>query len=157
MRAFKVGDSIKQAKPFESLEQELYLTLQRLAGELNADLGELFKASGLSGPQYNILRILRGAGANGLPCSEVAERLVTKAPDMTRLLDRMEKQGWVTRCRHENDRRVVTARITEAGLALLEGLDPSVAALHKAQFAHLGEERVRELLGLLEAARARPT
>ncbi|WMT57184.1 MarR family transcriptional regulator [Truepera radiovictrix] len=158
MRTFSadIRNAIKQAKPFASLEHELYLTLQRLAGELGAELGELFRAAGLSGPQYNILRILRGAGAAGLPCSEVAERLVTKAPDVTRLLDRMEKRGWVTRCRHAGDRRVVTARITAAGLSLLAALDAPVAALHEAQFAHLTPEQRGGLLELLRAARARP-
>lgn len=156
MIAFKVAASIQQIKPFGSLEHELYLTVQRLASELSAEVSELLRDLGLSGPQYNILRILRGAGGAGLPCSEIAERLVTKAPDMTRLLDRMEQQGLVTRCRDGRDRRVVAARITDQGLTLLGRLDAPLGALHEKQFAHLGAEGAAQLLGLLEGARSRP-
>lgn len=153
---FKLGAATKQTKPFRSLEHALYITLQRLASDLHQESAELFRDVGLSAPQFNILRILRGAGEEGLPCTDISERLITRAPDITRLLDRMEKQGLVTRCRSESDRRVVTARIAEAGLALLARLDAPLAALHRKQFAHLNAEKSAWLLELLEEVRLRP-
>ncbi len=151
----KQATSSNRGKPL-SLEHALYLSLQRLASELHQETAELFKEAGLSAPQFNILRILRGAGEGGLPCNDISERLIARAPDMTRLLDRMEQQGLVTRNRSEVDRRIVAARITEAGLALLAGLDAPLLNLHQQQFAPLGEEKSARLLELLEAARAKP-
>ena len=146
----KLASSIKQNIPFLSLEEELSLVLFRLANDLGYEMAELLKAENLSASQYNILRILRGAGETGHACSAVAERLVVKAPDMTRLLDRMEKQGLITRQREAHDRRVVTTRITEAGLKLLAKLEAPLATLQKQQFKQLSKTKKEQLLTLLE-------
>ncbi len=141
-----------------SLEHEVYLSLQRLAVSLSYDVAELFRKHGLSAPQFNILRILRGAAGGdidhpGLSAHDIRERLLVHAPDLTRLLDRMSTQGLVTRCRTAADRRVVTTRLTAKGLELLAELDAPLKALHANQFSGLDEAQLRELLGLLEAAR----
>lgn len=141
---------------FTSLEHEVYLSLQRLALTLGYDAAELFKAFELSAPQFNILRILRGAAesgaAEGLACGEIGERLLAHAPDLTRLLDRMALQGLVVRERGNSDRRVVKTRITKQGLELLAELDAPLAELHIRQLGHLGNERLEALKTLLAAA-----
>src|SRR6476660_4101581 len=128
VRSMGLGRDIKKSKPFDSLEQEAMLNLARtwdiLSGEI---MTRVFKPAALSAAQYNVLRILRGAGEH-LPCGEIASRMITRAPDMTRLLDRLEKRKLVSRCRQPNDRRVVAVRITDAGLRLLAGLDPLIVA-----------------------------
>lgn len=151
----KLASSIKQTQPFSSLEQEVSLTFFRLATELEHESSSLFKAHGLSMAQYNVLRILRGAGEAGMACGDIGDRLVTKAPDITRLLDRLERQGLITRSRETNDRRVVTTRITERGREILAELDAPVVLLHKRQFGHLGEEKLHQLLTLLEEVSSR--
>jgi DNA-binding MarR family transcriptional regulator len=116
-------------------------------------MAELFRTVGLSPTQYNALRILRGAGEPGLTCGEIASRLITADPDVTRLLDRLEKAQLIARVRSTEDRRVVRARITPAGLEALAGLDGPVAALHVRQLGHMGRERLATLIELLESAR----
>jgi DNA-binding MarR family transcriptional regulator len=143
---------LKQTKPFSSPEHEAFLAIQRLASELVQGSAELLKAHGLTGAQYNVLRILRGAGRDGLACSGIGDRLVARDPDMTRLLDRMEKSGFVERARASDDRRVVTTRITAKGLAVVAKIDAPMAELHKRQLGHLGRARLKELLSLLEDA-----
>ncbi len=114
--------------------------------------GRAIKAADLTSNQYNVLRILRGA-PEGLACGEVAERMLTRDPDITRLLDRMEKRGLITRSREEKDRRTVVTRITAEGLKLLGKLDEPVQEAHRKQLGHLGRERLRALAGLLAACR----
>ena len=149
---------IKKLKPFDLLEQEAMLNLARtcdvLAGEMSS---EVLKPAGLSPAQYNVLRILRGAGGAGeqLSCSEIANRMITRDPDMTRLLDRLEKRKLVSRCRQKSDRRVVAVRITDAGLAVLADLDPKVVAAHRKQLGHMTEAELKQLIALLEKARTR--
>lgn len=144
---------IKQKKPFSLREEELFLNIVRTADLLSRRGAELFKEHDLSPNQYNVLRILRGAGAEGLACGEVGERMVTRDPDITRLLDRLEKRDLVKRAREKGDRRVVTARITPAGLDLLKRLDEPLARCHKAQLGHLDPKQQETLIHLLEAAR----
>jgi DNA-binding MarR family transcriptional regulator len=151
----RLRTAIKQRKPFEGPEHEVFLTLQRLASELGHEVSELLKPHGLSAAQYNVLRILRGTEDDGLACGEIANRLVAKDPDITRLLDRLEDTGLVTRSRSKSDRRVVTAKISSAGGELLATLDEPMAALHKEQLGHLSRDRIRQLLDLLEEAAAR--
>ena len=110
---------LKQQKPFGSLEQEVVLNVMRTAGSFRKGVSEVLKPFDLSSPQYNILRILRGAPEDGLPCSEVGDRLVGRDPDVTRLLDRLEKRELVERGRSLSDRRVVNARITAPGISPL--------------------------------------
>ncbi len=141
------------AHPAMGLEQAAFLDLQRLAADLAQEVVELLKPAGLSGAQYNVLRILRGAGEAGLPCGEIAARMISKDPDITRLLDRLEKRGLVTRARESGDRRVVTTRITDEARTQLATLDEPVAALHRRQLAGLGEEKLRALMALLDEAR----
>lgn len=144
---------IKQKKPFQVREEELFLNIVRTADLLSRKGVELLKAADLSPNQYNVLRILRGAGAEGLACGEIGERMVTRDPDVTRLLDRLEKRDLVKRSRDKGDRRVVTARIAPAGLDLLRQLDEPVMQWHKAQLGHLDAKQQEALIHLLELAR----
>jgi DNA-binding MarR family transcriptional regulator len=146
---------LKKAKPFDLVEQEAYLNVLRTAQVLTAGFEQLFRQFKLSLTQYNVLRILRGVGGP-LPSGQIAERLVTRDPDITRLLDRLEKRGLITRQRGEADRRVVLASITPEGLEILTKLDDPVLDLHRAQLGHLGSERLKTLIELLEHARSTP-
>ncbi len=142
--------------PFRSLEQGAFLSLLRTGDALLRRVEEALRPAGLSHTQYNVLRILRGAGPQGLACREVAERMLTRDPDVTRLLDRLERRRLVKRARERRDRRVVSVRITAAGLRILKELDAPIAALHRAQLKHMGGRRLRSLLALLALARAGP-
>ena len=136
------------------LEQEAFLHLMRTADALMRDLEEVFKPAGLSPTQYNVLRILRGAGPGaGMACNQIGQRMITRDPDMTRLLDRLEKRGLITRSRDTKDRRVVHARITDQGLKLIKGLDRPVQDAHRRQLGNLGNKRLKMLSQLLEEAR----
>jgi DNA-binding MarR family transcriptional regulator len=146
-------EEIKQKKPFESLAQEVVLNVMRTAATFRKGVAEALKPFDLTAPQYNILRILRGAPEDGLPCSEVGERLVSQDPDVTRLLDRLERRGLVTRGRSLTDRRVVNARITTAGMTLADQLDGPINTVHETQLGHMKKKRLRELIELLEKAR----
>jgi DNA-binding MarR family transcriptional regulator len=115
--------ALKQTRPFVSLEQEVYLSHLRTTSELSHAVDQFFRPFGITSSQYNVLRILRGAGADGLCRNEISERMVTATPDMSRLLDRMEKAGWVTRERAEDDRRQVSTYITKSGMELLAKLE----------------------------------
>jgi len=149
----KIAAEIKQRKPFSSLEEEANIALMRTADVLASRAGALFKAHGISPTQYNVLRILRGAGADGHRCSEIGERMITRDPDITRLLDRMEKSGLIARTRGEKDRRVVITRITPKGLELLRELDRPVIEFNKRALGHMGKRKLRSLLALLSDAR----
>ena len=144
---------IRQSRPFVNREEEAFLNLQRTASLLLLALGRELKAYDLTPAQYNALRILRGAGSQALTCGEIGERLVSPGPDVTRLLDRLEARQLVTRLRDEDDRRVVRARITAPGQALLEDLDAPVEQALGGLLGHLGEEKLRQLVQLLEQAR----
>ena len=137
------------------LEDTIFISLQKTADSLGLEAEQLLKPHGLTGTQYNVLRILRGAEPTGLPCSGIGERMISHDPDMTRLLDRMEKRGLIVRQRQTDDRRVIKARITPAGLTLLKSLDQPVRELHKRQFHHLPTARLKTLAQLLEEVRAR--
>jgi len=144
---------IKQARPFSSPEEESLLSLQRTADRLQWRSSELFKPYGISPTQYNALRILRGAKDRGHSCSEIAERMINRDPDVTRLIDRLERRGLVQRAREDRDRRVVIARITPEELELLKGLDRPVEELTRKILGHLGNQRLKTLIKLLEMAR----
>src|SRR6266478_4884762 len=133
-------------------EEAAFLDLLRTCDLLSRGPAQFLKSEDLSPTQYNVLRILRGAPP-GLPCGEIANRMITRDPDVTRLLDRLEKRDLVSRCRKQKDRRVVYTRITDQGLKLLAELDPQVKAGHKKQLAHLGADKLRHLIELLETAR----
>ncbi len=131
------------------LAHDAFVALTRSADALSRGVETLLKSADVSPSQYNVLRILRGAGARGLCCHEVGERMITRDPDITRLFDRLEKRGLIERWRNEKDRRVVMARISKAGRALLTRLDGPVADLHHAQLGHLGESNLKQLIDLL--------
>jgi DNA-binding MarR family transcriptional regulator len=131
-------------------EDRAFIALQKAADKLAMQAEQLLRSNGLTGAQYNVLRILRGAEPQGLACSSIAERMISHDPDMTRLLDRMETRKLITRRRQSDDRRVVKTRITSSGLELLRRLDPTVRELHKRQFAHIAAARVRTLADLLD-------
>jgi len=149
----KGESAAKPRKPLHRLEQEAFLSLQRTADLLARGAEEAIKPSGLSGTQYNVLRILRGAGPGGLCCGEVAERMITHDPDITRLLDRLEKRGLIVRARDSKDRRIITVRIAPEGLRILAELDEPIEEFHRRQLGHLGKRRLQLLLGLLNTAR----
>ncbi len=136
-----------------SPEEAAFLELMRTSDMLSRGFAPLLKAEELSSTQYNVLRILRGA-PEGLPCGEIGTRMITRDPDITRLLDRLEKRGLVSRCRETKDRRTVLTRITDAGLELLARLDEPVQEVHRAQMGHLGRERLQALVELVRAARS---
>jgi DNA-binding MarR family transcriptional regulator len=140
----------REGRPELPAEDRTFIALQRAAIHLAQEAEQLLKANGLSGAQYNVLRILRGAEPEGLACSSIGERMISHDPDMTRLLDRMEKRELITRARQSDDRRVVKARITAQGLELLKKLDGPVRNLHKRQFAHMGISKMRSLASLLD-------
>ncbi|HTV58199.1 MAG TPA: MarR family transcriptional regulator [Verrucomicrobiae bacterium] len=130
------------------------MELLRTTDALSRGLIGVLKAHALSSTQYNVLRILRGA-PGGLPCGEIAQRMITRDPDITRLLDRLGKRRLIIRSRETFDRRTVTARITPAGLRLLARLDQPVQAAHRRQLGHLGPKRLKTLIQLLEACRSK--
>jgi DNA-binding MarR family transcriptional regulator len=144
---------IQQSKPFNSLEDEAAVALQLTADRLDWRLSELLKAFDLSPTQYNALRILRGAGEEGRSCSEMAERMINHDPDITRLVDRLERRGLAARSREGRDRRVITTRITQGGLDLLATLDRPLEEFGRKIFGPLGEQRLRTLVQLLQAVR----
>ena len=135
---------------FETPPLLAYDQLLRTALELDLELGQALRPAEVTPAQYNVLRILRDAGSDGAACSDIAERLVRPDPDVTRLLDRLEARGFVTRARDTVDRRVVLARITDDGLAVLEKHGAAIAALHAEQFRRLGAGEFRTLVALLE-------
>lgn len=143
------------ARPSMLREAQIFISLQKTADSLGLEAEQLFKPHGLTGTQYNVLRILRGSEPEGLACSSIGERMISHDPDMTRLLDRMQKRGLISRERQTDDRRVVKTRITPAGLALLKSLDQPVRELHKRQFRHMSGARLKTLAQLLEDVRAR--
>lgn len=146
-------DEIRQTRPFRSAGQEAALSVLRTADVLRKRFGAVVGESGLTPQQYNVLRILRGAGAGGLPTLEIAARMVEQAPGITRLLDRLEAADLVFRSRSGEDRRAVLCRATAKALALLEELDGPVAAADESAVAGLTEAERRQLIRLLEKVR----
>lgn len=145
----------KTSSPSVPLEDRIFVGLLQIADAISQEAEQLLKAAGLTGAQYNVLRILRGAEPQGLACRGIGDRMISHDPDMTRLLDRMEKRRLITRERQTDDRRVVKTRITPQALSLLKTLDQPVHDLHKRQFRHLPAARLKTLGALLEEVRAR--
>ena len=141
-----------RARKTGSAEEAVFLELLRTCELLSRGPAQVIKQADLSATQYNVLRILRGA-PEGLPCGEIGNRMITRDPDITRLLDRLEKRGLIARCRENKDRRMVMTRITPEGLKLLDRLDEPVQQAHRRQLGHLGRERMRALAELLRACR----
>jgi len=148
-----IREELKQTKPFFSAAQEAFLSIQRTADALSQKIEEFLKPWGISGTQYNVLRILRGAGSEGLRCGEIAERMVAHDPDITRLLDRMEKAGWIERARDTRDRRVVLTHINRRGLDLLKQIDKPIEEFTQELGSHIPEKRFRDLIEILDEIR----
>jgi MarR family transcriptional regulator, organic hydroperoxide resistance regulator len=144
---------LKQKVPFPSREQEAYLSLLRTADSLQARVEARLKEFGLTGTQYNTLRILRGAGPEGLPCRDIGERMITHDPDITRLLNRLEGRGFVARTRSLHDRRIIYSKITAAGLKLLREMDAPIENHSREMLQHVGQNKLRQLIALLELVR----
>jgi DNA-binding MarR family transcriptional regulator len=149
-----VSSPFKTASASLPLESHIFVALLKLADTVGQEAEQLFRSQGLTGAQYNVLRILRDAGPDGLPCRGIGDLMISHDPDMTRLLDRMEKRRLITRTRQADDRRVVRTRITREGLEILKTLDQPVRELHKRQFRHMSAARLKALAQLLEEARA---
>lgn len=148
-------EEIKQMKPFGSKEEEVFLNLQRTAETLSWAVAAALKPYELTLVQYNVLRILRGAGVDGIKCCEISGRLVTKDSDITRLLDRLEMRALAERARDERDRRAVVSRITAKGLKFLAELDAPVLECSRVQLEHLSFEQLEQLNELLVLARSK--
>src|SRR6478736_8257272 len=146
-------------QPINTLEQDVFVHAQRTADWLMRDVEDVLKDARLSPTQYNVLRILRSAGTSspaGMACHEIGQRMITRDPDLTRLLDRLEDRDLISRSRERQDRRVIRVRITPDGLRLLRDLDEPIRTTHRRQLSHLGDKRLRLLKRLLEMARQRP-
>ena len=150
----KLQAEVKRGKALASLEEDVYLNILRAAELLSWRVVETLKQVELTPTQYNVLRILRGAGRAGASCSEISERMVTKDSDITRLLDRLETRKLISRERETKDRRRIIARITPNGLRLLSELDKPVQQCHCHQLGHLGEKQLASLNKLLETVRS---
>ena len=147
--------ALKQNRPFESLEQEAYLSILRTASELSHAVDQFFRPFDITPSQYNVLRILRGAGPKGLCRNEISQRMVTATPDMSRLLDRIEKAGWVTREQSEDDRRQVSTYITKPGMELLASLERPVRDFVARIFDDAAVGDLKTMLKVNERVRAK--
>jgi DNA-binding MarR family transcriptional regulator len=144
----------RTGRSFDSTEQEVFLNLWRTYDRLRILEEELFSSHGLTPQQYNALRLLRTEHPGSMPTLALAARLISRAPDITRLLDKLEQRGLIQRERLADNRRVVQVAITEAGLALLRDLAGPLRACHQRQLGHLTAEQQRQLVELLQIARA---
>jgi|SRR5579871_324415 len=142
----------EETRHFGGPEEDAFLSLLRTTDLLSRNVEKVLRSADVSPTQYNVLRILRGA-AEGLTCTEIANRMINRDPDITRLLDRLEKRALISRCRENPDRRMVLTRISPEGLRLLRRLDDPVMEVHKKQLGHLGKEGLRTLVTLLATVR----
>ena len=147
-----VGEEIHQFKPFASIEEELLVSLLRTTDLLQEQFEQMIRPFNISMTQYNVLRILRGAEPDGRTCGEIGERMIAREPDVTRLLERMEKAGLIKRTRDSADRRVVLTRITSCGLKLLDEMEPKLREID-GLLKPMGERKIEAMLGLLDEVR----
>lgn len=150
----RIQREIRQGQPFQSKAQEAVLSLVRTVDVLKGFIGEVVGSHGITIQQYNVLRILRGAGEGGLPTLEIRKRMVERNPGITGLVDRLEKEGLVTRARGTDDRRQVCCRITSRANTLLSSIEGPIAAAENAAMASLESEKLTQLVGLLDGIRA---
>ncbi|HWF46309.1 MAG TPA: MarR family transcriptional regulator [Bryobacteraceae bacterium] len=153
----KLAEELRMTRPFACLEEEAMLSVMRTAEVISQQGASLLKSFELSANQYNVLRILRGSRDTGLTCGQIGERMISRDPDITRLLDRLESRGLIARERSEADRRVVVAHISAAGLSLLHEMDPDILSYNRRFFESFGAKKLRQLIELLEEARAAVT
>ena len=150
----RLEDEIRQTRPFDSDAQAAHLSIARTAAVLEHALEAALRSHGITATQYNVLRILRGAGPEGMCRREVTERMIRPVPDATRLLDRMEAAGLIERERNEADRRFVSTRLTRAGLELVDRLDAPIQELHRRHFGAFDPASLRLLVDALAQVRA---
>lgn len=148
-----LAEEIHQRRPFSSIQDEALISIFVTWDLLSRNLTRVLRKQGLSLPQYNVLRILRGAGPDGLPLMTIAQRMVVRYPNITRLTDRLETIGWIRRERSTRDRRVVRAFVTQEGLELLDALQEDVASTTQQVMRGAGEEDLGRLVAILEAVR----
>jgi DNA-binding MarR family transcriptional regulator len=139
---------------FDSPQQEAYLALWRTYDRLRTLEDELFSMLNLTAQQYNVLRLLRASQPDAVLTSSIAAQMVSRAPDMTRMLDHLESRGLIGRTRSTEDRRAVLVRITAAGLALLDDIAEPLDACHEQQLGHLSATDLKSLVQLLRKVRA---
>jgi DNA-binding MarR family transcriptional regulator len=149
-----IQGEIKQSRPFPSKTAEGVVALLRTTDVLRRVLSEVVGARGITLQQYNVLRILRGAGRDGLPTLEIGDRMIEQSPGITRLLDRLETKALVRRERCPRDRRQVTCRISADGLSVLADLEKPLARASGALLGRLGDSRTSQLIHLLDGIRA---
>jgi DNA-binding MarR family transcriptional regulator len=147
-----VGEEIHQTRAFASIEEELLVSLLRTTDVMQERFEQMIRPFNISMTQYNVLRILRGAEPEGRTCGEIGERMIAREPDVTRLLERMDKAALIKRTRDSKDRRVVVTRITNAGLKLLEELDPKLREID-GLLKPMGERKIETMLKLLDEVR----
>jgi DNA-binding MarR family transcriptional regulator len=151
--ARSLREELQQSKPFKSLESEAYVNLVRTHSLLADGVNRLFKEHGVTQALYNLLRIVRGAGGEGIACTELSQRLVTRVPDVTRLVDRLVKADLITRNPSETDRRVVLLIATSKGLDLLDRMEEPMLSHHHERMAHMTAEELKNLIALLTKLR----
>jgi DNA-binding MarR family transcriptional regulator len=149
-------EELGESQPFQVPEQEAYLNLVRTHALLSDEVAELFKQHHLSQPLYNVLKVVARMGSAGMPSQSIAQYMVARDPDITRLVDRLQKDGSIERERDEQDRRIVRVRVTPSGLDAIEKLDPLIWKLHQQQLGHLDKEQIELLNQLLVSARLKP-
>ena len=147
-----VGEEIHQTRAFASIEEELLVSLLRTTDVMQERFEQMIRPFNISMTQYNVLRILRGAEPEGRTCGEIGERMIAREPDVTRLLERMEKAGLIKRTRDSADRRVVLTRITSCGLKLLDEMEPKLREID-GPLKPMGERKIEAMLGLLDEVR----
>jgi DNA-binding MarR family transcriptional regulator len=153
LQHFSLHEELGESQPFQVPEQEAYLNLVRTHALLSDKVAELFKQHHLSQPLYNVLKVVARVGSAGMPSQSIAQYMVARDPDITRLVDRLQKDGSIERERDEQDRRIVRVRVTQSGLDAIEKLDPLIWKLHQQQLGHLNQEQLELLNQLLVAAR----
>jgi DNA-binding MarR family transcriptional regulator len=146
-------EELGESQPFQVPEQEAYLNLVRTHALLSDEVAELFKQHHLSQPLYNVLKVVARMGSAGMPSQSIAQYMVARDPDITRLVDRLQKDGSIKRERDEQDRRIVRVRVTQLGLDLIQKIDPPIWKLHQQQFRHLSQKKLELLNQLLVEAR----
>jgi MarR family transcriptional regulator, organic hydroperoxide resistance regulator len=154
--AGKILKELQQSKPFHHIEEEVFLNVQRTADAMMQEVLDVLRPFALSMTQYNVLRILRGAGTAGATCKDIASRMITRDPDITRMLDRLERRGLLTRSRAKEDRRFVSIRITPEGLTLLKELDTPIEEKQVALMRHMSHGQLGDDVELLEQIRDWP-
>jgi DNA-binding MarR family transcriptional regulator len=152
--AGKIQNELQQKKPFRNLGEEAGLNILRTSDVLTQQLMDVLKPYGLSPTQYNVFRILRGAGSEGICCKAIGDRLITRDPDITRLIDRLEKRGLLVRTRVQEDRRYVTVRLTPSGLDMVNELDEPIRKMSQHAMRNLNAAELQTLINLLEQVRS---